>query len=175
MFNKCNIIYLNHVIHTDNNELHYFNKSLFERFPDVESFKNINMTYKPRTILLDLTKVIIRGNLTNIIFTNPHFINNITSCDGFGNILTNKYNNIHLDKPDHKKFYFDHFYFKSSDEYLEKLDKGCVFYGIKRGYGLYWFKLYFAINKITKEKLDYFENKTNTNLSVFRNIISKKL
>ena len=36
------------------------------------------MTYKPRTILLDLTKVIIRGNLTNINFENPHFINNIT-------------------------------------------------------------------------------------------------
>ena len=96
IFNKCNIIYLNHVIHTDNNELHYFNKSLFERFPEIESFKKINMTYKPRTILLDLTKVIIRGNLTNITFENPHFINNITSCDGFGNILTNKYNNIKI-------------------------------------------------------------------------------
>ena len=57
----------------------YFNKSLFERFPEIESFKKINMTYKPRTILLDLTKVIIRGNLTNITFENPHFINNITS------------------------------------------------------------------------------------------------
>ena len=79
IFNKCNIIYLNHVIHTDNNELHYFNKSLFERFPEIESFKKINMSYKPRTILLDLTKVIIRGNLTNITFENPHFINNITT------------------------------------------------------------------------------------------------
>ena len=175
IFNKCNIIYLNHVIHTDNNEFHYFNKSLFERFPEIESFKKINMSYQPRTILLDLTKVIIRGNLTNITFKNPHFINNITSCDGFGNIITTKYNNIHLDKPDHKNFYFDHFYFKSLDEYLEKLNKASVFYGKKRGYNLYWFQLYFAINKITKEKLDYFENKTNTNLSFFRNIIEKIL
>ena len=149
IFNKCKIIYLNHVIHTDNDELFYSNKSLFERFPNIESYKNINFTYKPRYILLDLTKVIIRGNLTNIHFHNPHFINNITSCDGFGNIITNKYNNIHLDKPDHKKYYFDHFYFKSSEEYLEKLNKGSVFYGIKRGYNLYWFELYFAINKIT--------------------------
>ena len=164
-----------HLKSFNNNELHYFNKSLFERFPEIESFKKINMTYKPRTILLDLTKVIIRGNLTNITFENPHFINNITSCDGFGNIITNKYNNIHLDKPDHKNFYFDHFYFKSSDEYLEKLNKGSVFYGKKRGYDLYWFQLYFAINKITNKKLDYFENITNTNLSFFRNIIEKLL
>ena len=32
-FAKCNIIYLNHIIHTDNNQLNYRNKSLFERFP----------------------------------------------------------------------------------------------------------------------------------------------
>ena len=77
-----------------------------------------------------------------------------------------------MEKPDHKKFYFDHFYFKSSEEYLDKLTKGCVFYGEKRGFDLYWFKIYFGINEITKQKLDYFENKTGTNLSIFRNNIT---
>jgi len=171
-FNKCNIIYLNHVIHTDNDQLYYYNKSLFSRFPKVENYKNINMTYQPRTILLDLTKLIIRGNLTNINFISPHFINNITSCNGFGNII-NKNNQIHLKNPDHTNYYFDHFYFKSSEEYLEKLDKGSVFYGKKSGYTFYRFQLYFAINKITEEKLDYFEKKTGTNLSFFRNQIEK--
>ena len=41
-FDKCDIIYLNHIIHTDNNKIYYENKSLFERFPKIENFKNIN-------------------------------------------------------------------------------------------------------------------------------------
>lgn len=173
-FNKCNIIYLNHVIHTDNNNIYYHNKSLFKRFPEIESYKNINNSYKPRTVLLDVTKIIIRGNISNIKFGNPHFIKDINNaCNGFGRLIKIKKYSIHLDNPDHNNFYFDHFYFKSSEEYLEKLNKGSVFYGIKRGFGLYWFKIYFAFNKITKEKLDYFENKTGTNLSLFREKISK--
>ena len=167
-FDKCNIIYLNHIIHTDNNDIYYQNKSLVKRFPKIENFKNINMSYQPRTILLDLTKIIIKGNLTDFEFGSPHFINNVNNtCNGFGKKITH-IENIHLEKPDHKKFYFDHYYFKSSEEYLDKLTKGCVFYGKKRGFDIYWFKIYFAFNDITKEKLDYFENKTGTNLSIFR-------
>ena len=32
-FNKCQVIHLNWVMHTDNNFLRYYNKSLVERFP----------------------------------------------------------------------------------------------------------------------------------------------
>ena len=32
-FNKCQIIYLNWRLHTDNNKMFYENKKLFERFP----------------------------------------------------------------------------------------------------------------------------------------------
>ena len=171
-FNKCKIIYLNHVIRTDNNQLYYNNQSLFVRFPQSQNYKNVNNSYQPRRIILDLTKIIIRGRLQNIYFTNPHLIfhNNNTSCNGFGKIIN--HTSIHLDKPDHKKFYFDHFYFKSSEEYLNKLNKESVFYGIKRGYHLYWLQIYFAYNEITKEKLDYYENKTGLNLSIFRDKIS---
>ena len=42
-FNKCNIIYLNHIIHTDNNQLYYQNKSMVERFPKIENCKNIKI------------------------------------------------------------------------------------------------------------------------------------
>ena len=31
-FNKCNVIYLNQILHTDNEHIYYSNKSLFERF-----------------------------------------------------------------------------------------------------------------------------------------------
>ena len=133
-FNKCDIIYLNHVIHTDNNQIYYQNKSLFERFPEIENYANVNNFYQPRQILLDLTKMIVRGNLSNVNFENPHLLFNYQNncCNGFGKII--KQTNIHLEKPDHKKFYYDHFYFKSAEEYLIKLNKGCVLYGVKRGF-----------------------------------------
>ena len=35
-FNKCQRIALNWVMHTDNNLIHYDNRSLFERFPEKE-------------------------------------------------------------------------------------------------------------------------------------------
>ena len=171
-FNKCNIIYLNHVIHTDNNQIYYYNKSLFERFPLLENYENANYSYIPRRVLKDVIKIILRENLSNIKFGNPHFLDNYlnSSCNGFGNII-NHNKSIHLKNPDHSKFYFDHFYFKSSEEYLNKLTKGDAIFGNKRGFNIYWFQIYFAFNKITKEKLDYFENKTGANLTVFKDKI----
>ena len=40
-FNKCNLIYLNLVCHTDNNLLFYENKSLAERFPEIAPITRI--------------------------------------------------------------------------------------------------------------------------------------
>ena len=45
IFSKCDIIYLNHVIHTDNNQIYYNNKSLFERFPKIDNYKNVNVLF----------------------------------------------------------------------------------------------------------------------------------
>ena len=171
-FNKCNVIYLNHIIHTDNNQIYYYNKSLFERFPEIENFKTMNYSYKPRYVLRDVTKIIIRGNITGVNFTTPHFLDKKikNTCNGLGKKIFQQ--TIHLDNPDHKNYYFDHFYFKSSEEYLNKLNVGGVYYGNKRGYNIYWFQIYFAFNKITNEKLDFFENKTGVDLSLFREKIS---
>ena len=73
-FNKCDIIYLNHIIHTDNNQIYYYNKSLFERFPKIENLTFINKTYRPRYVLTDVTKIIIRGKISHIKFESPHFL-----------------------------------------------------------------------------------------------------
>ena len=59
-FDKCKITYLNHIIHNVNNNIYYENKFLVKRFPKMENFKNVNMLYQPRSILLDLTKIIIK-------------------------------------------------------------------------------------------------------------------
>ena len=168
-FEKCNVIYLNHVIHTDNNEIYYRNKSLFERFPQLENFTNINYSYVPRRILVDITKIILWGNLSNIFIGSPHVLNVKNACNGFGKKIN--HTGLRSKNPDHNKYYFDHFYFKSAEEYLKKLTKGDAIFGPARGFNIYWFQIYFAFNKITNEKLDFFENKTGTNLSIFRNKI----
>ena len=156
-FKKCNIIYLNNVIHTDNDQLYYYNDSLFKRFPYVNVIANKNDTV--------LVKMILKGNLSNIRFTNPHILmdSNYSGCNSFGNIT--EYKDM---KYDNDNYYFDHFYFKSSEEYLEKLMRGDALYGAKRGFNSKWFKLYFKYNKATKQKLDYFENKTGFNLTEYR-------
>ena len=53
-FDNCTKIYLNWVVHTDNNKIHYENKSLFERFPEVEKNakeKNNGVTHRVKCIL----------------------------------------------------------------------------------------------------------------------------
>ena len=59
--------------------------------------------------------------------------------------------------------------------YLDKLTRGdAAIFGVKKGYAIWWFQLYFSINKITNEKLDFFENKRDLNLSAFRNKVIKR-
>ena len=156
LFNNCNVIYLNQVVHTDNDQIYYSNKSLFERFPNIYENGKI------------LTKIILRGNLSNINFTNPHVISIKSQCNSFGK-------KDHLKKEDikNKYFYYDHFYFKSSEEFLNKIKRGDVVYGDNIGFKPIWFQVYFSINKISKEKIDFFENKTGMNLSVFRDKLIK--
>ena len=131
-FHKCHIIYLNNVIHTDNNHIYYYNRSVLERFPEIENFKYANKKYLPRYIVQDVTKMILKGNMKNVNFTNPHYLElyDCINCNGFGQSITPR--SIHLNRPDHKYFYYDHFYFKSSEEYLHKLNVGDVFYREKK-------------------------------------------
>ena len=60
-------------------------------------------------------------------------------------------------------------FFISSEEYFDKLMRDGAIFGVKKGYAVQWFQLYFSINKITNEKLVFFENKNESlNLSTFR-------
>ena len=86
-------------MHTDNNQIYYYNKSLFERF----SKTILDFDYK-----IGLTKIILRGNFPGINIANPHIIINKYQCNSIGKLnkkLVNKgfLNNI---------FYYDHFIFK---------------------------------------------------------------
>ena len=74
-FIKCYLIHLNRLFHTDNNQLYYKNKSLFQRFPE----------YKTKVTSV---KSIIRGNISNMIIKHQHKINDrYKTCNGFGDII----------------------------------------------------------------------------------------
>ena len=154
-FDKFNFIYLNQFVRTDNDQIYYYNKSLFERFP------NSTLNYNKK---IGITKIILRGHLQKIKIVNPHILKNKYECNNIG-----KLNNLKIKDLYNNDFYNDHFLTKSSEEYLNKLLRGNAIFGERNGFNLNMLQYYFAINKITKEKLDYFENKTRVNLSIYRN------
>ena len=107
-FRKYEVIYFFRAFHTDNNHLHYYNKSLFERFPK-SVYNNFNV------------KPILRGNISNLNIYNNHLINgNIKYCYSNGQ----KY----AKKKDFKNYFIDHFYFKSTEEFIDKINRGDIFY-----------------------------------------------
>ena len=159
-FRTCKIIHLNWVNHLDNNQIYYLNKSLFKRFPKYKC----NKTYS-------FVKSMLRGHIPNIKINNNHIINqNFESCNSFG--LKKKFLNIiHTDKPDYNYYYIDHFYSKSTEEFINNINRGDCFYGNNTKLNLYWIKRYFSINEITLYKINYFEKNTGINLSYFRKLI----
>ena len=76
-FKKCKSIYLNWVIHTDNNLLYYDNRTLKQRFPK----KYMNKKYCNG-------KTIIRGNINGIKMETTHLLDRkMERCNGFGKIF----------------------------------------------------------------------------------------
>jgi hypothetical protein len=153
-FNKCNIIQLNWVMHTDNNLLHYSNEYVAKRFPKIgKSLEGI----------IDV-KSIVRGNLS-IELNHIHYFNDkFNACDAFGNIkeqLEEK-KNIY-----YKKYYIDHYFTKSTEELILKIKRGAAsIIGLRTNYLIH---SYFEINKITLEKINYIESQIHVNLSEYRN------
>ena len=164
-FEKCEIIQLNLICHTDNNLLYYENKPLAERFPEIT----------PRNKLgghqLEI-KNIIRGNLSKVVITNIHRGDeNLKNCNGFGH--TNSLKSIYAFENDDKYYYIDHYYSKSTEEFIEKLIKNDLVHTSDK-YKIFRIRKYFAQSQITKEKLDFIENRTRLNLKEFRTITDIK-
>ena len=162
-FNKCNLIYFNCVRHTDNELLYYDNRTLEERFPLVR------WNSKLYTV-----KTIIRGNnQKHIKFITPHWLNRglKNGCNVFGKSV-HPSKNVRLGKninhPKHKMFYIDHYCFKSTEEYINKINKGDGEFGFKKRIKLHKIGLYFGYNRITLEKINFIENKTGLNLKKFK-------
>ena len=93
-FRKCQRIQLNWIFHTDNNLLYYDNRTLKDRFPEIDK------RWRGKKIGgAEGIKSILRGNLDFKIH-NIHVLNSsLRSCDGFGNIK--KVHGIITDESDH--------------------------------------------------------------------------
>ena len=164
-FNKCEIIQFNYVFHSDNDLLYYDNRTLLERFPEID-YKKGGKIVKNRSNL----KSIIRGNISNVKIVNPHYLSLVPkSCNVFGK----KINFLHLNaiKIDYKYYYVNHYYYKSLEEFIEKALKTDAFN--KKDISMEKLREYFKNNLITEEKLDYAEKKTKLDLSDFRKKLLK--
>ena len=112
-----------------------------------------------------LVKSIIRGHIPNIRINSVHKLNKkLKRCNGFGNpeIFRGIYTS------DFRFYYIDHYYFKSLEEFVEKINKGDVLHGQKTSFKYLRVGFYFYKNKITLEKINFIENHTKLNLAQFK-------
>jgi hypothetical protein len=151
IFDKCEAIEVNWLMHGDNDLVYYENKSSIERFtkPDYDNDAN------------RFVKSIIRGNLKKKVFipgeTHHQPNKKVKLCDSVGNVA-NYYPDC-LIPPNFDYSYLIHFNTRTAEEYSNK---------IKRGYPGNHFEniedridLFFRHNKFTLEKLRVFEKKFN--------------
>ena len=162
-FNKCQSIYLNWIIHTDNNLIYYDNRTLNKRFTEIVK----NPTFCRG-------KTIIRGGIENVKFISTHtLVENIERCNGFGKIFKIKNKRINCKVPDYKYFYIDHYYSKSTEEFINKINKGDGIFSesIQNKYKRIYF--YFRFNKITMDKINFIIKKVPLNSSLLMKKIKK--
>ena len=78
-------------------------------------------------------------------------------------------------KPDFKYYFIDHYYYKSLDEFIEKLNRGSA--RTYKDLGIQYTRLnrYYAMNEINIKKLKFIENKTNINIKKYINWYKKKI
>ena len=162
-FTKCKSIYLNWIVHTDNNLLYYENESVFNRFPAI---------YKNKDYCVG--KSIVRGNISNFHSYSTHSLDiKIPKCNGFGNMI--KLERIrYCSKPDFKYYYINHYQYKSTEEFINKIQKGDCLSGDGNKYKLQKIRRYFYVNQINIEKINLIQNKTGLNISYYYKKIKKK-
>ncbi len=147
-YDNCEGIEINWVLYYDNDNPHYENKSLNERFtkPNFQNYDN------------RFVKSMVRGNLSKPIFTitlhQPNL--NLKLCDSDGKPAI--YYPDCIFPPKFKYAYLMHYSTKSPEEFIEKMRKN--FPDKKLNYEEL-VENYFSINNFTIEKLKSFENKLN--------------
>ena len=164
-FNNCEVVHLNLVCHTDNEQLHYENKPVKERFPKIVP------SSMPGGKTLEI-KPILRGHLNNTYINCLHRGNmRAKDCDGFGH--ANKFSAIYSLEPDTTYYYYDHYYAKSTEEFAKKVIRRGSFETSNK-FCLDRIKKYFDENTLTMEKILILENGTGLDLSSYKKKLNKK-
>lgn len=150
-FDRCDAIQLNWVHRSDNNMIYYMNKPVQERFTE----KGVNVV-KNKENPLCFFKTIIRGHLKNINIVDNHFLNKkIKACNGFGK--NSKTKGIISIEPDYDYYYINHYFGKSTEEFVNKIKRGDILRGNNSDINNFQIYKYFVINELTVEKLEYLE------------------
>ena len=163
-FNKCKKIYLNWVLHTDNDLIHYENLSLFKRFPAIEKDAIINNNFSQKV------KSIVRGNISNFIIANnshtSHIItDSVNACNGFGKEI-NLDEEFYLPNSDANYNYIDHFYTKSVEEFVNKIKRGSAVNANNEKFKLFRIIRFFSINKLRNIKYKYIIHNLGINFTI---------
>ena len=156
VFDKCDSIKIHWKMSSDNNLLHYENKSLFERF-------------KEPYLQSDHIKSVMRGGITGLVYYqhSPLKADRNVSCDNTGRLLNYTKINIQSVRPyNTDRAYILHFYFKSTEEYINKFKRGYKDWPQSKLDG--WILNYFKQNKITIEKIEMLEKAFNITLEKYR-------
>ena len=148
---------------SDNNYIFYENKSLNERFPT--KGKNIK---KHQYNKICFVKTMIRGHLKNINITHNHLLSTkVKACNGFGK--KSKLKKILSANPDYEFYYIKHYYSKTVQEFIEKINRGDLMRGNEKKVIDWAIEKFFLINEITSTKIDYIRKKLGSgyNLSIY--------
>ena len=152
MYNNCDSILVNWLIHDDNDLVYYDNRPLIERFT------RPNFTYGANAFI----KSIVRGNLTKVVFepykTHHHPNIELKNCDTNGELI--KYATDTLKPPRFKYAYLMHFNLRTVEECIQKIKRGFPGNPVEKNIEGR-FDQFFRINKFTKEKLNVFEKAFN--------------
>lgn len=157
-FKNCQSIIINWKYYGDNDKIFYEPKPLRERF-----IKPINMTKEimNNTYIYCAAKTIVRGGLYLKWGHFPHYLKNTINCRPNGSILKD-----YLTPPDYSNAFIKHYTTKSTEEYIEKLNKGDVYEYSDIYYIAYKLKYYyFLFNKVNK-KIELIKNKLKYKINI---------
>jgi hypothetical protein len=162
-FVKCGRIELNWINRVNEDLIHYENKPLSVRFPNIEY--NI---LENKTNFFPQIKSILRGHIPNIHIGCLHRLTSqVMACDGYGRKSEVKgIKNLH---PDYENYNIIHYFGKSLEEFIEKVKRGSAAIGKNETSIKAKINRYFETYKLNKEKIDYIEKETGINLSFYRN------
>ena len=120
-------------------------------------------------------KTIIKGHLKNINIIDNHILSNkLKGCNGIGKRIK-RYGIINK-TPDYNNYYINHYFSKSTEEFVDKIKRGDILRGNNSGINNFQIYKYFIINELTPEKLKYISKNlgSRVNLTKYWKVLKVK-